>query len=109
MIIEVKQHIPSFFEGYEPKVYYIECGVETDGIVQKLKDHKGVPFASFLSREVGFIQRWQEKEKFDYWRITYCTSRQPLLVAHMKNGKYWVVAYLNKRKKNGQPFTENDT
>lgn len=79
-MISVKQHIPGFVSGVDP----VDTTVES---LQALFD-------------LPFVQRWASDPNFSHWEIaqtryTYVSgSDEDNLMAIMKDGSFWVVAYL---------------
>lgn len=41
-----------------------------------------------------FVAQWSDDPEFARWSVADRNSRQPTLMAEMKDGKFWVVAFL---------------
>lgn len=74
--MKILQHIPDFFSGFEPE--------KTE--VNTLEELLQLPF----------VLRWSEGTEFDHWEQAEYFSGATLLMAIMKDGKHWVVAYVTK-------------
>ena len=70
-MIQLRQYIPAFFSGFEPQTAEISSLYELDS--------------------VDWIHRWSEDPKFD--RFAHDLWPGKCLIAEMKDGKHWVVAF----------------
>lgn len=75
-MIEAVQHLPNFVSGFEP-----ERGIISDGGTVE---------------DVPFIARWKKQPEFGRFSIIPADryETRDTLMAEMKNGKWWVVAFL---------------
>lgn len=76
--MKVKQHIPQFVDGLEPK----------EAIVSSQAEMLSLPW----------LKRWESDAIFDHWeKSEYGTGT--LLMGIYKNGEYWVAAYIDGPEK----------
>jgi hypothetical protein len=72
-MIKVKQHIPAFCEGFEPHLAQ----------VANLDELLSLPW----------VHDWETEDTFDHFEQSKYADCV-LLMAIMRNGNHWVVAYL---------------
>jgi hypothetical protein len=74
-MIEIKQHIPTFFDGFERKRARIACAEDLDSI--------------------DWIEAWRRDPGFRQFSVVRDSG--PLtLMAEYHDGKFWVLAYLSE-------------
>lgn len=80
---EIVQHIPGFVGGVDP-------------VIQTVPDMASV-------FQIPFIQRWEADPGFGHWSISEPHSDRPMLMATLKNGEFWVVAFARSGRLEGLP------
>jgi hypothetical protein len=97
----VRQHIPNFSDA--------------EASLHKLKDKEEM-------WTLPFVKRWEESEvfeganlpkdhpeSFEKWEVKkYEEDGEHLLICHLKNKSYWVVAYLMDLDNSGVELTSNN-
>jgi len=68
---ELKQHIPPFFDGFEPKLERIETAADLDG--------------------VDWLQSWRRHPDFYRFSVSREAGRMKLLMAEFEKGRKWYV------------------
>lgn len=53
--------------------------------------------------EIPFVKRWADNPDFDHWSLA-SPSDQPTLMANLKNGEFWVVAFVQEGVLEGIPM-----
>lgn len=71
--MKVRQHIPAFFDGFEP------CEGEVHTLNELL--------------DLAFVHRWRVSSDFARFSVS-ARYDDDLLMCELTNGKYFVVAYL---------------
>jgi hypothetical protein len=70
-MIELKQHIPAFFEGFDAKLERIENVADLDGI--------------------DWLQSWRRHPDFYRFSVSRDAGRMKLLMAEFDQGRKWYV------------------
>ncbi len=72
--MNVRQHIPAFVSGVDPAVAVVACQREL--------------------LDLEWIQRWVDDPNFKRWSLSHDGERN-LLMAEMKDGRFWVIAFVD--------------
>lgn len=55
---------------------------------------------------IPYVKGWSMEPLFDHWKWSECHGETRLLIAHCKDGKYWVVAYVEGGDLSSLPESE---
>lgn len=76
-MIRLAHYRPAFFSGFEDVADVTVPDTES-------------------ALQIPWIKQWSDGSNFDYWSVESPDTIQPALMATLKDGKFWVVAFVRE-------------